>query len=123
MKIIYYITNVLIILSSLLGTANVFFNSKSFIERMAGLGHAPYLGDILAIFQIVAFVVLVLNLFRVKLGGLEFLKEWAYAGSFILFSGAFLSHVFNGDGEFLPALVFLIILLTAYFSNKKVNKS
>lgn len=44
------------------------------------------------------------------------LKEWAYAGFVFDFGGAFLSHLFHGDGppELAPPLVLLALLMGSY---------
>ena len=55
------------------------------------LGYPLYLGAILGTCKLVAAVVMLLP-------GFLLLKEWAYAGIIILFTGAFVSHVVVGDG-------------------------
>ncbi len=122
MKIIYYLTNSLLVLSALMGAANAIFNADNYIQQMSQLGYPNYLGYILAIFQLVGALVIGLSLLKIKLGGLDFLKEWAYAGFFINFTGAFLTHIFNQDGQFMASLVALVIFMMAYFSKKKLGK-
>ena len=84
--------------------------AEPLVEGVAALGYPPYILNILGPFKILGVIVLALP-------GLVRLKEWAYAGFFFDFSGAFLSHVYNGDSIdlILPAFVFIFILLGSYF--------
>jgi DoxX-like family len=55
------------------------------------LGYPLYLLTILGFWKILATVVLLAP-------GFPLLKEWAYAGSFFVFTGAAASHIAAGDG-------------------------
>ena len=57
---------------------------------VAHLGYPPYLLSILGFWKVLAAVVLLVPRFPV-------VKEWAYAGSFFVFTGAAASHMAAGD--------------------------
>ena len=83
---------------------------QGLVDGVAALGYPPYIITILGPFKILGAIVLAIP-------GLTRLKEWAYAGFFFDFSGAFLSHFYNGDtiDLILPALIALCVLLGSYF--------
>jgi hypothetical protein len=58
---------------------------------VAHLGYPLYLLSIIGIWKVLAAIVLLAPRFRL-------VKEWAYAGSFFVFSGAAASHIAAGDG-------------------------
>ena len=83
---------------------------QAVVDGVTALGYPHYILTILGPFKIIGAIVLALP-------GLRRLKEWAYAGFFFDFSGAFLSHTYNGDAMDLrlPALTAVFILLGSYF--------
>jgi DoxX-like family len=58
---------------------------------VAHLGYPPYLLSILGFWKVLAAIVLLVPQFPL-------VKEWAYAGSFFVFTGAAASHIAAGDG-------------------------
>lgn len=80
------------------------------VDGVAALGYPPYIITILGPFKILGAIVLAIP-------GVTRLKEWAYAGFFFDFSGATLSHIYNGDtiDLILPAVIALCVLLGSYF--------
>ncbi len=58
---------------------------------VAHLGYPPYLLGIIGFWKVLAAIVLLVPRFPV-------VKEWAYAGSFFVFTGAAASHMAGGDG-------------------------
>jgi len=73
------------------------------------LGYPPYLAYILGVWHIGAAAAIIAPRF-------PRLKEWAYAGSFFLWSGAVASHLLSGDGVqvWLPPLVFLMFGIVSW---------
>ena len=51
------------------------------------------------------------------------LKEWAYAGIFFNLLLAASAHINIGDGEAPPAIIGIVILMTSYFTGKKLMKN
>lgn len=50
------------------------------------------------------------------------IKEWAYAGSSFVLTGAIISHLLNGDpaqATFAPVIPLLLVLVSYYFFRKK----
>lgn len=73
------------------------------------LGYPRYLGTILAVSKLAAAAVILIP-------GFQLLKEWAYAGVVILFTGAFVSHLAVGDGveKFIWSLLFAILAISSW---------
>lgn len=63
--------------------------------QLSHLGYPTFFADILGVWQVAAAVAIVVP-------GFALIKEWAYAGSFFLWSGAVWSHLIVGDSS--PAL-------------------
>lgn len=49
------------------------------------------------------------------------LVEWAYAGFSLTVVVALVSHIYAADGDYWAALIALILVLSSYFSSKKVR--
>ena len=79
------------------------------VAPVVGLGYPAYVLNIIGPAKIVGSLTLLMP--RMPL-----LKEWAYAGFAIDFIGAFLSHLFAGDGinKLAPPLVILAVLMGSY---------
>ena len=61
------------------------------VVQLRHLGYPTYLAFILGVWHVGAAV-------AIAAPGVPVLKEWAYAGSFFLWSGAVTSHLLTGDG-------------------------
>ncbi len=83
---------------------------QGLVDGVVALGYPPYITTILGPFKILGVIVLAIP-------GFTRLKEWAYAGFFFDFSGASLSHIYNGDtiDLIMPAVIALCVLLGSYF--------
>ena len=106
---LYFLLTGLIVLSQTAsGVADITANAQ-IVEGLTNLGYPKYLIYILGPAKILGSLVLIIP-------GFLRLKEWAYAGFSIDFIGAFLSHMFNGDGfmQALPALIVFFILMGSY---------
>ena len=113
-KIIYYVSTGLLTLFMLYSVNMYVFNHEVISEVFKGFGYPayiiyPYAGAKL------------LGLFAIWNPKFKILKEWAYAGFFFAFILAFFAHYMNGDGQQMGALIAMVLLLTSYFSNKKIN--
>ena len=108
-RIGFWVLTALVGLSQLAsGTAEVAGVAEA-IEGFTHLGYPAYLGYIIGPAKIAgALTLLVPRMPR--------LKEWAYAGFVFDFAGAFLSHLYHGDGakELAAPLVALAMLMGSY---------
>ncbi|TNE51056.1 MAG: DoxX family protein [Deltaproteobacteria bacterium] len=67
-------------------------------------------------------VVKILGLIAIWTKKSQRLKEWAYAGFFFDLVLAISAHIAVQDGEFAPAVVALVLLLTSYFSEQYLEE-
>jgi DoxX-like family len=74
------------------------------------LGYPVYLLTILGVWKILGVVAVLIPKFPL-------LKEWAYAGFFLLLSGAIFSHIAVGDPvvEIFPGLLLLILTVVSWY--------
>jgi DoxX-like family len=112
-KIIYWIATGLLCLM-MLGSAGMYiFNHQAVLEIFKTLGFPAYIVYPLAVAKILGVIAILSKQSKT-------LKEWAYAGFFFDFLLAASAHVNLGDGEFIPSVVALVLLLVSYFFDKKV---
>ena len=105
----YWICTGIICLSQGASGVMDFIGAEPVAEGIAALGYPPYVLYILGFWKLAAVPALLVP-------GWRLLKEWAYAGLFFDFTGAFASHTLNGDGiELLaPPIILLAILAGSY---------
>ena len=103
------LTGLVVITQTASGIADL-LKVQGMVDGVAALGYPPYIITILGPFKILGAIVLAIP-------GFTRLKEWAYAGFFFDFSGAALSHIYNGDtiDLILPAVIAMFVLLGSYF--------
>ena len=99
----------------MLYSASMYFTKpemiKGFFEHF---NYPTYLVYPLAILKILGVIMV---LWRKSM----WLTEWAYAGFFFDVILAFFAHVMINDGEQTGAIVAIILLITSYFTSKKIN--
>jgi hypothetical protein len=80
------------------------------LDSMTHLGYPGYFVTILGICKILGVVILLIPKFPL-------LKEWAYAGIFIMMSGAIYTHIAAGNalGEIFPSLLLLILVMLSWY--------
>ncbi len=105
----WLLTGLIVVSQGASGIADL-LKVQGMVDGVTALGYPTYILTILGPFKILGVIVLAMP-------GLLRLKEWAYAGFFFDFSGAFLSHFYHGDSIdlILPALIAVIVLLGSYF--------
>ena len=113
-KIIHYTVTGLLTLLMFFSAGMYFFNHEEVATLFTSFGYPTYIIYPYGILKITGILVL----WFVKNSAL---KEWAYAGFFFAFILAFFAHVMIGDGEQSGAVVAMILLLTSYFTYKKLN--
>ncbi|KEO75683.1 DoxX family protein [Anditalea andensis] len=110
-KIIYWVSTIWLCLGmASTGIVQVVHLDEEMV-KMNMLGYPSYFVSIIGIWKLLGTV-------AVLVPGFPRLKEWAYAGFFLLMSGAVFSHLAVGDEAyefFGPALILLLIFVSWYF--------
>ncbi len=90
--------------------------AQSARDLFAHLGYPMYLLTILGVAKVLG----VIGIWQTKV---TFLKEWAYAGFMIDFTGALASHLIVADRPqtYFPAVVALVLVVTSYVTFRKLN--
>ncbi|OQP65558.1 hypothetical protein A3860_16495 [Niastella vici] len=119
--IAYWICTILIALETAAG-AQWDLSRNEFVRGIFNhLGYPVYLLTIIGIWKIPAFIAILVP--RMLL-----IKEWAYAGLFFVYSGAFASHLAVGDvpAAWIGPLVFMMLTAGSWYlrpaSRKLANK-
>lgn len=113
-KITYYISTGLLTLLMLFSAGMYFFNYEEVAGMFNNFGYPTYIIYPYA-------VVKILGLLALWFVANKSIKDWAYAGYFFAFILAFFTHYMIGDGEQMGAVVATVLLLTSYFTYKKLN--
>ena len=113
-KIIYYISTGLLTLLMLFSVSQYFFNYEEIAKAFESFGYPTYIIYPYGTIKLLGLVALwfIAN---------KSIKEWAYAGFFFAFILAFFAHYMIGDGDQMGALVATVLLLTSYFTWKKIQ--
>lgn len=111
-KIIYYIAKGLLTVLMLISAGMYLFNNEMVTETFKKLGYPTYIIHPLAFAKIA-------GLLTIWLKRTNTIKEWAYAGFFFDFVLAGTAHIMVNDGEFIPALIAMLLLMVSYFFDKK----
>jgi len=114
-KIIYYTTTGLLTVMMIMSVGMYLFNHEMMAETFTKLGYPSYIIYPLAGAKVLGLIAIWTNLSKT-------LKEWAYAGFFFDFILAISAHINIADGEHIPAIIALVLLLTSYIYSKKINK-
>ena len=105
----YWIATAVICLSQGASGIMDFIGAAPVVDGITALGYPTYVLYILGFWKLAAVPALLMP-------GFKLVKEWAYAGLFFDFTGAFASHAMNGDGIQLlaPPLVLTGVLAASY---------
>ena len=112
-RIGYYVALGLFTLLMLFSVYNYFFNNPALQEAFTSLGFPTFLIYPMAIAKL-------LGLMAIWTKRSIVLKEWAYAGFFFNILLAAAAHINVSDGRAGGAIVALVLLLAAYFLEKKI---
>src|SRR5262245_56055891 len=112
-KIIYWIATIWLSLGMVSTGVTQLLKAKEgsgALDSMTHLGYPTYFLTILGIGKILGVVAILIPKFPL-------LKEWAYAGFFIMMSGAIFSHIAIGDGvsEIFPSLLLLVLIVISWY--------
>ena len=113
-KIIYLIATGLLTVLMLLSAGMYFINHQMVAETFTRLGFPTYIIYPLAVAKILGLVAIWTKKSNI-------LKEWAYAGFFFDFLLAFSAHINAGDGESVPAIIAMVLLLVSYNLEKRLD--
>lgn len=114
-KIIYYVTTGLLSALMLMSAGMYFVKHPEVAKTFAKLGYPTYLIYPLAIAKLLGLVAIWTKLSRT-------LREWAYAGFFFDFLLAASAHIVAKDGQFAPAIVAIVLLLSSYVFGQRLDK-
>ncbi len=115
-KIIYWVATGLLSLM-MLGSAGMYlFNTAEVSTVFTTLGYPTHIIYPLAIAKILGLVAILTKRSAT-------LKEWAYAGFTFDFLLAIAGHLYVKDGEFVGALMALVLLTVSYYFDKRVFAS
>lgn len=112
-KIIYWISTGLLCALMLFSASMYLFTNDVAVQAFTSLGFPTYIIYPLAIAKILAVIAI---LSRKS----AFLKEWAYAGIFFDVVLAFAAHIMAQDGQWLFALVGIILVVVSRFFDGRV---
>ena len=109
-NIIYWISTILVVLSTLPGGIGQIAHAKWSIDLFQRLGYPPYVQTIIGTWKVLGSIILLLP-------KLTLIKEWAYAGFFFVLSGALYSHIASGESfsQTASALLVLILLMVSWY--------
>lgn len=114
-KIIYYVSTGLLTLLMLFSVSQYFLNHAEITKAFESFGYPSYIIYPYGVIKLLGIAV-------IWFLSNKSLKEWAYAGFFFAFTLAFFAHYMIGDGDQIGALIATVLLLTSYFTSKKMNK-
>lgn len=115
LKTIYWVSTAAICLFLLYTVVVFLFNHDGTVNNFVSFGYPVYIIYPLAAAKITGVsVILFFNRLRS-------LKEWVYAAFFFNFVLAFFAHFLISDGGHFGAFFAVILLLTSYFTGKKVR--
>ena len=113
-KIIYWTATGLLSALLLMSSGMYIFQNDMIQQLFISFGYPTYLIYPLAIAKISAVIVLLTQ-------KSSKIKEWAYAGLFFDFLLAFFAHIMVKDGEQIGAVIAMVLLVTSYTYNYKIN--
>ena len=88
---LYWIATVYLVLTSLWGGSAAIVHARPLFDEVLRLGYPPHFSTLLGVWKVLAAAALAVP--RRPL-----LKEWAYAGLFVDFTGAMVAYASVGDG-------------------------
>ena len=109
-KIIYWISTIWLALGMLSSGIVQLLHMKADVDFIIRLGYPVYFLTILGFWKILGVIALLIPKFPL-------VKEWAYAGFFLVMSGAIFSHLALGNSisEIAPPLLLLILTVVSWY--------
>lgn len=106
----YWLTTILGPTSFVVGGTLFLVHHEQPLSQLQRLGYPEYMLTILGFWKLAGAIIITLPRLRL-------LKEWAYAGFFLLLTGATASHILAGDPFFMDTaypLIFLILVIASW---------
>jgi hypothetical protein len=88
---LYWIATVYLVLTSLWGGSAAIVHARPLFDEVLRLGYPPHFSTLLGVWKVLAAAAL-------AVARRPLLKEWAYAGLFVDFTGAMVAYASVGDG-------------------------
>lgn len=112
-KIIYWIATSLLALMMLFSSTMYVVANDQVSEVITGMGFPSWILYPLGVAKILGIIAIITK-------KSDMLKEWAYAGFFFTFSLAISGHIMAADEGQYGAMFAIVLLLTSYFTGKKM---
>lgn len=112
-KIIYWISTGLLSAMMLMSVGMYISKTEEIQSVFLKLGYPEFIVIPLAIAKVIGLIAILTRRSKTLL-------EWAYAGFFFDFVLAASAHLNIQDGEHMPAMFALVLLLTSYFTSKRI---
>ena len=106
----YWIVTIIVALESLAGGIADILQVPDYMSVLKQLGYPPYFAVILGTGKVLAAFAILIPRFPV-------LKEWAYAGLVLQFTGAMLSQIFVGNSAtmLIAPFIFLCLIIASWW--------
>lgn len=107
---LYWLATTYVVLTSILGGVAAILHSPPLFEEMLRLGYPPHFSTLLGVWKVLGAAAL-------SVPRRPLLKEWAYAGFFVDFTGAMVAYASAGAGiaSYIgPALAIGALMLSWY---------
>lgn len=115
-KIIFYIATGLFSFLMLFSASMYIFSHEVAVDAYTALGFPTYIIYPLAIAKLLGLVAIWSNLSKV-------LKYLAYSGFFFNMILAISAHINVNDGEFFPSLIGLILIVTSFVFDRRLQQA
>lgn len=106
----YWILTGLLVMAMIAGGIAQFVQAKFNTDGFIRLGYPLYSMKIIGTWKVIGGLVLLIP-------GYRLVKEWAYAGFFVLLTSGFISHMFSGDTflQGLGSLTFAVLTALSWY--------
>lgn len=107
--IAYWVFTLYVVLTAAASGVVDILQTRAVLEELHRLGYPPHFAPLLGTWKVLGAVALAAPRYRL-------LKEWAYAGMFIDFSGAVVAHASVGDGvtSFIGPVLAILALVASW---------
>ncbi len=113
-KIIHWVVTSLLSLMLLGSTSAYILATDQIMETLTPMGLPVWILIPIGIGKVLAIIAILTKKSQT-------LKEWAYAGLFFTFTMAVAGHTYAADGEQYGAIMAMVLLLTSYFTDRKMR--